>query len=95
MLRRLGVEATVRPSLAFYNTRDEVDRLVSVVRRLSLSGPEPSSVSSATATIGPEASWTATSDFGFGWVIPPLKRRRHTVASGSRFNRSDRAVSLT
>jgi cysteine desulfurase / selenocysteine lyase len=35
ILRRFGVEATVRPSLAFYNTRDEVDRLVSVVRRLS------------------------------------------------------------
>jgi len=35
ILRRFGVEATVRPSLAFYNTRDEVDQLVSVVRRLS------------------------------------------------------------
>ena len=36
ILRRFGVEATVRPSLAFYNTCDEVDLLVSVVRRLSL-----------------------------------------------------------
>jgi cysteine desulfurase / selenocysteine lyase len=35
ILRRFGVESTVRPSLAFYNTRDEVDRMVSVVRRLS------------------------------------------------------------
>jgi cysteine desulfurase/selenocysteine lyase len=35
ILRRFGVEATVRPSLAFYNTCDEVDALVSVVRRLS------------------------------------------------------------
>ncbi len=35
ILRRFGVEATVRPSLAFYNTSDEVDRLVSVVRRLA------------------------------------------------------------
>ena len=35
ILRRFGVEATVRPSLAFYNTTDEVDRLISVVRRLS------------------------------------------------------------
>src|SRR5471030_2426006 len=35
ILRRFGVEATVRPSLAFYNTCDEVDRLVSVVRRLA------------------------------------------------------------
>ncbi len=35
ILRRFGVEATVRPSLAFYNTFDEVDQMVSVVRRLS------------------------------------------------------------
>ncbi|MFL9953160.1 family 2A encapsulin nanocompartment cargo protein cysteine desulfurase [Paraburkholderia nemoris] len=35
ILRRFGVEATVRPSLAFYNTCDEVDALVSVVHRLS------------------------------------------------------------
>jgi cysteine desulfurase/selenocysteine lyase len=35
ILRRFGVEATVRPSLAFYNTCDEVDQLVSVVKRLS------------------------------------------------------------
>ena len=35
ILRRFGVETTVRPSLAFYNTFDEIDRLVAVVRRLS------------------------------------------------------------
>jgi cysteine desulfurase/selenocysteine lyase len=35
ILRRMGLETTVRPSLAFYNTFDEVDRLVAVVRRLS------------------------------------------------------------
>lgn len=35
ILRRFGVEATVRPSLAFYNTCDEVDRFISVVRHLS------------------------------------------------------------
>nr|WP_278875813.1 family 2A encapsulin nanocompartment cargo protein cysteine desulfurase [Variovorax paradoxus] len=35
ILRRFGVETTVRPSLAFYNTFDEIDRLVSVVRRLA------------------------------------------------------------
>lgn len=33
-LRRFGVEGTVRPSLAFYNTTGEIDRLVDVVRRL-------------------------------------------------------------
>jgi len=35
ILRRFGVEATVRPSLAFYNTRDEIDLLVSVLHRLA------------------------------------------------------------
>ena len=35
ILRRFGLEATVRPSLAFYNTCEEVDRLIAVVRRLS------------------------------------------------------------
>lgn len=35
ILRHFGLEATVRPSLAFYNTHDEIDRLVSVVRQLA------------------------------------------------------------
>ena len=35
ILRRFGVEATVRPSLAFYNTCEEVDRMLAVVRRLA------------------------------------------------------------
>ncbi|MFT3948439.1 MAG: family 2A encapsulin nanocompartment cargo protein cysteine desulfurase [Agriterribacter sp.] len=35
ILRRMGVETTVRPSLAFYNTCEDVDRLVSVVRGLA------------------------------------------------------------
>ncbi|PRY96846.1 cysteine desulfurase/selenocysteine lyase [Jezberella montanilacus] len=35
ILRRFGVESTVRPSLAFYNTCEEVDRMISVVRQLS------------------------------------------------------------
>ena len=33
-LRRYGVESTVRPSFAFYNTKSEIDHLVSVVRSL-------------------------------------------------------------
>lgn len=32
-LRHFGVEATVRPSLAFYNTRAEIDRLAAAVER--------------------------------------------------------------
>jgi cysteine desulfurase/selenocysteine lyase len=36
ILRRFGVEATVRPSLAFYNTCEEVDVLIRVVRQLAL-----------------------------------------------------------
>jgi len=35
ILRRFGLEATVRPSLAFYNNCEEIDLLVSVVRRLA------------------------------------------------------------
>lgn len=35
ILRRFGVETTVRPSLAFYNTRDEIDLLASTVRSLA------------------------------------------------------------
>jgi cysteine desulfurase/selenocysteine lyase len=35
ILRRFGIESSVRPSLAFYNTFDEIDRLVAVVRRLA------------------------------------------------------------
>ena len=33
-LRRLGVEATVRPSFSFYNTTDEIDKLVNAVRQI-------------------------------------------------------------
>lgn len=35
ILRRFGLEATVRPSLAFYNTVEEIDVLVGVVKALS------------------------------------------------------------
>ncbi|MCR5869087.1 family 2A encapsulin nanocompartment cargo protein cysteine desulfurase [Aquincola sp. J276] len=35
ILRRFGLETTVRPSLAFYNTCEEVDRMVAVVQRLA------------------------------------------------------------
>lgn len=35
ILRRFGLDTTVRPSLAFYNTCDEVDRMVAVVQRLA------------------------------------------------------------
>ena len=35
ILRRFGVEATVRPSLAFYNTCAEIDLMVSVLHRLA------------------------------------------------------------
>jgi cysteine desulfurase/selenocysteine lyase len=33
-LRRFGLEATVRPSLALYNTTDEIDRLVDALNRI-------------------------------------------------------------
>jgi cysteine desulfurase / selenocysteine lyase len=34
ILRRFGLEATVRPSLALYNTTDEIDQMVAVLCRL-------------------------------------------------------------
>jgi cysteine desulfurase/selenocysteine lyase len=34
-LRRMGVEATVRPAFAFYNTVDEIDRLVEAVKKIA------------------------------------------------------------
>lgn len=40
ILRRMGLEATVRPSLAFYNTCEEVDRMISVVRNLAILQPK-------------------------------------------------------
>jgi cysteine desulfurase/selenocysteine lyase len=33
-LRRLGVEATVRPSFSFYNTTEEIDKLVEAVKKI-------------------------------------------------------------
>lgn len=36
ILRRFGLEATVRPSLALYNTADDVDALVNVLRRIQI-----------------------------------------------------------
>ncbi|MGW5319213.1 family 2A encapsulin nanocompartment cargo protein cysteine desulfurase [Nocardia thailandica] len=35
ILRRLGVEATVRPSFAFYNTPAEIDRMVAVLHEIA------------------------------------------------------------
>jgi cysteine desulfurase/selenocysteine lyase len=37
ILRRFGHEATVRASLAFYNTRAEVDAMLAVLHRLAAS----------------------------------------------------------
>lgn len=34
IIRRFGLEGTVRPSVAFYNTTDEIDEMVRVLRRL-------------------------------------------------------------
>jgi cysteine desulfurase/selenocysteine lyase len=33
-LRRFGLEATVRPSFSFYNTTEEIDRLVEAVKKI-------------------------------------------------------------
>jgi cysteine desulfurase/selenocysteine lyase len=34
ILRRFGLESTVRPSVAFYNTKEEIDQMVQVLQRL-------------------------------------------------------------
>ncbi len=39
ILRRFGVEATVRASLAPYNTREDIEALVAAVRRIQLGRP--------------------------------------------------------
>ncbi|MBK1689102.1 family 2A encapsulin nanocompartment cargo protein cysteine desulfurase [Rubrivivax gelatinosus] len=39
ILRRFGLETTVRPSLAFYNTCEEIDLLVTVLHRLAAARP--------------------------------------------------------
>lgn len=39
ILRRFGVERTIRPSLAFYNTTDEIDTLISVLHQLRRNRP--------------------------------------------------------
>jgi cysteine desulfurase/selenocysteine lyase len=41
ILRRFGLEATVRPSLCFYNTTDEVDHLARVLHRLAATSGKP------------------------------------------------------
>jgi len=35
VLRRFGLEATVRPTIAFYNTPEEIDKLVSAVKEIA------------------------------------------------------------
>ena len=35
-LRRFGLESTERPSLAFYNTYEEIDRLTCTVKRIQM-----------------------------------------------------------
>jgi cysteine desulfurase/selenocysteine lyase len=37
ILRRFGLEATVRPSLAFYNTHADIDTLAAAVKRIASS----------------------------------------------------------
>jgi cysteine desulfurase/selenocysteine lyase len=39
ILRRFGLEATVRPSFAFYNTHADIDALAAAVRRIQSTAP--------------------------------------------------------
>lgn len=45
ILRRMGVEQTVRPSFAFYNTVDEIDVFLDAVRRIAAGGPPTGPIS--------------------------------------------------
>ena len=40
ILRRFGLESTVRPSLAFYNTTDDVDALEAALKRIQSVRPQ-------------------------------------------------------
>ena len=40
ILRRFGVESTVRPSLAFYNTCEDIDRLITALGRIAAVRPK-------------------------------------------------------
>jgi cysteine desulfurase/selenocysteine lyase len=35
LMRKLGVEGTVRASFAFYNTKEEIDMLISGIQRIA------------------------------------------------------------
>ena len=41
ILRRFGLESTVRASLAPYNTRDDIDALVAALHRIRAASPTP------------------------------------------------------
>lgn len=38
-LRRFGLDATVRPSISLYNTKDDIDRLVDAIKRILRTSP--------------------------------------------------------
>ena len=78
-----------RPSFSTFRQASRAEGSVfrirsAVTRSASFSAADPSVMSSATATIGPEASWAATSDLPRGCVRLPLKRRRQTVLDADR-----------
>jgi cysteine desulfurase/selenocysteine lyase len=54
ILRRMGVETTVRPSFAFYNTFDEIDVFLDAVRRIADAGPGSGGAVAAPKTSAPE-----------------------------------------
>ncbi|HOB47990.1 MAG TPA: family 2A encapsulin nanocompartment cargo protein cysteine desulfurase [Mycobacterium sp.] len=49
ILRRMGVETTVRPSFAFYNTFDEIDVFLDAVRRIADGSPATGPISDSGA----------------------------------------------
>ena len=62
ILRRFGVEATVRASLAPYNVCDDLDALVDSLRRIQAGRTSSSSSSAASASSAPASASAAPLD---------------------------------
>ena len=74
ILRRFGVEKTVRPSLALYNTREDIDTLVAALQRIQAGAVH------AESKLG--RSWEDSSSFDLPSEAMPRKREcRHGLAN--------------
>ena len=79
ILRRFGLEATVRPSLAFYNTFDEIDVFLDAVRRIAEGVARPAPESSGASQ--PPLRWAESDPGGIRCrartALRPRRRSAH------------------